>query len=94
MPVRLISSVRGMGVAESVSTSTFTLRRFMASLWVTPKRCSSSTMSRPSFLNDVSSLSRRWVPMTRSTSPLVIPCCTFLACALVRKRESTSTRTG
>ena len=47
MPVRLISRVRGMGVAVRVSTSTSAFSRLIDSLWVTPKRCSSSTTSRP-----------------------------------------------
>ena len=51
MPTRLISSVRGMGVADSVSTSTLVFSFFIASLACTPKRCSSSTISRPRSLN-------------------------------------------
>ena len=47
MPDRAMFSVRGMGVAESVSTSTARLISLMCSLCATPKRCSSSTMSRP-----------------------------------------------
>ena len=43
-------SVRGIGVALSVSTSTFERSCLMRSLCVTPKRCSSSTTSRPRFL--------------------------------------------
>ena len=35
MPVRLISSVRGIGVAVSVSTSTSVLSFLIASLWLT-----------------------------------------------------------
>jgi len=69
MPTRLISSVRGIGVAVSVRTSTSALSCFIDSLWLTPNRCSSSMISSPRFLNDTSSLSRRWGPMTRSTSP-------------------------
>ena len=69
MPVRLISSVRGIGVAVSVSTSTSALSCLICSLWLTPKRCSSSTTSRPRSLNSMSSDSSRWVPMTTSTSP-------------------------
>ena len=44
-------SVRGIGVAVSVSTSTSARIAFIASLWRTPKRCSSSMISRPRFLN-------------------------------------------
>ena len=50
MPVRLISRVRGIGVAVSVSTSTLVVSCLICSLWVTPKRCSSSTTSRPEVL--------------------------------------------
>ena len=69
MPVRLISSVRGIGVAVRVSTSTSAWSALIGSLWPTPKRCSSSTTSSPRFLNFRSWASSRWVPMTTSTSP-------------------------
>ena len=94
MPVRLSSSVRGIGVAVSVSTSTSVFSALIASLWVTPKRCSSSTTSRPSRLKRTSPLSSRWVPMTTSTVPSATPSTTFFAWPGVRKRDSTSTRTG
>ena len=55
MPVRLISSVRGMGVAVIVSTSTLVRSFLMASLCCTPKRCSSSMTSRPRSLNSTPS---------------------------------------
>ena len=42
----------------------------------------------------MSSDSRRWVPITTSTSPVGEPSVTALAWPGVRKRESTSTRTG
>ena len=45
--MRPISSVRGIGLAVRVSTSTPIGSFFIASLWETPKRCSSSTTSRP-----------------------------------------------
>ena len=47
MPVRDICSVRGMGVAERLTTSTCSLSWRSSSFWRTPKRCSSSTMTRP-----------------------------------------------
>ncbi len=47
MPVRAISRVRGMGLAVRVRTSTPSAMALMDSLWVTPKRCSSSTTSSP-----------------------------------------------
>ena len=51
MPVSDISSVRGIGVALSVSTSTSVRSFLIRSLCCTPKRCSSSTTSSPRFLN-------------------------------------------
>ena len=51
-PVKAICSVRGMGVAVSVNTSTVFLICLMRSLCATPKRCSSSTTSRPSAFAD------------------------------------------
>ena len=46
-PVKAICSVRGIGVAVSVSTSTVFFSCLMRSLCATPKRCSSSTTSSP-----------------------------------------------
>ncbi len=94
MPVSAISSVRGIGLAVSVSTSTPSAMRFTASLCVTPKRCSSSTTRRPSSLNCTSCASSRCVPMTTSTLPSASPCTTAFCCAGERKRLSSSTRTG
>ena len=78
MPVRLISRVRGMGVADMVSTSTSVRSFLMDSLCWTPKRCSSSMTSRPRSLNSMPSTSSRWVPMTQSTSPVFNPATTAL----------------
>ena len=52
MPSRLIASVRGIGVAVSVSTSSTSARSFLScSFWRTHmKRCSSSMMTRPRIL--------------------------------------------
>ena len=94
MPVRAISRVRGMGLAVRVRTSTPSDMALIVSLWETPKRCSSSTTSRPSFLKAMSAARSRWVPMTTSTDPSTSPSTTFLAWALVRNRLSSSTRTG
>ena len=63
-------SVRGIGVAVSVSTSTSARSRFICSLWRTPKRCSSSMMTRPRRLNWTSDWISRWVPMTISMRPV------------------------
>ena len=61
------ASVRGIGVAVSVSTSTSARSAFSCSFWRTPKRCSSSMMTSPRFLNLTSGCSSLCVPMTMST---------------------------
>ncbi len=94
MPVTAISRVRGIGVADMVSTSTFARSFFSCSLCSTPKRCSSSTMTRPRSLNFVSEENRRWVPMTTSTAPSFSPSRTALASVSVWKRDSARTFTG
>ena len=94
MPVRAISRVRGIGLAVRVSTSTPSAMALMASLWLTPKRCSSSTTRRPSFLKATSWPSSRWVPTTTSTDPSARPASTSDAWALVRNRLSRATLTG
>ena len=53
-----IASVRGMGVAVSVRTSTSARIDFRVSFWRTPKRCSSSMMTRPRRLNLFRALER------------------------------------
>ena len=94
MPDSAMFSVRGMGVAERVSTSTPLESSFSRSLWLTPKRCSSSTMSRPKSLNWTVFCSSLWVPMIKSTEPArsfcKVCCCIFV----VRKRLRTSMVTG
>ena len=50
MPSSDIASVRGIGVAVSVSTSTSARSFFSCSFCRTPKRCSSSMMTRPEVL--------------------------------------------
>ncbi len=72
-PSSAMPSVRGIGVAVSVSTSTSARMAFIASLWRTPKRCSSSMMSRPRFLNLTDWLSSLCVPTTMSTVPSARP---------------------
>ena len=95
MPVRLISSVRGIGVADSVSTSTPAFRCLICSLWLTPKRCSSSTTSRPRSLN--CEVVRQEAVGADHDVDLPGPhalATTARAWAAVRNRDSTSTRTG
>ena len=67
-----------MGVAERVSMSTPIKFSFSFSLCLTPKRCSSSMMTRPRSWNRTSLESRRWVPMTMSTLPACRPAGLFL----------------
>ncbi|MNI85781.1 hypothetical protein D3C73_1428040 [compost metagenome] len=87
-------SVRGIGVAVSVSRCTLARSAFSASFWRTPKRCSSSTTTMPRSLNFTSGCSRRWVPTMTS----MVPAATFSSSALISlvllKRDSTSTFIG
>ncbi len=87
-------NVRGIGVAVSVSTSTSERIALMASLWRTPKRCSSSITSRPRRLNSTSLLSSLCVPTTMSMLPSVRPASAALVSLPVRKRDSSATLTG
>ena len=94
IPARDICSVRGIGVAVSVRTSRFVLRRLIFSLSATPKRCSSSMMSSPGFLNSTSFDKSRCVPMTISILPLLSFAAVFLFCSGVRKRDIIAILTG
>ena len=73
MPTKAISRVRGIGLALRVKTSTPMERALIASLCVTPNRCSSSTTSSPRSLKATFSDSSRCVPMTTSTLPSLQP---------------------
>src|ERR1019366_5600953 len=84
-PTSDICSVRGIGVADMVSTSTSVRICLMRSLWRTPKRCSSSTTSRPRSANFTSFDSRRCVPIRMSTLPASTLCKISLTCFGVRK---------
>ena len=77
MPVSAISSVRGIGVAVMVSTSTCARIFFSRSLCATPNRCSSSTITSPRSLNVTSGLRMRCVPITTSTAPFAASAMTF-----------------
>ena len=94
MPLRLICRVRGIGVAERLITSTWSLRLRSTSFWRTPKRCSSSTTTRPSSLGRTSVLSSRCVPTSTSTSPLPKAASVLRCSAPLRKRETMPTLTG
>ena len=67
IPDRAMFRVRGMGVAERVSTSTPLEISFSRSLWATPNRCSSSIISRPKSLNSMDFCNSLWVPIIKST---------------------------
>ena len=69
MPTSDMFSVRGIGVALIVSTSTFFRICLIFSLCATPNRCSSSTTSRPRSRNSTSFDSSRCVPTMMSTLP-------------------------
>ena len=87
-------SVRGIGVAESESTSTSSRSARRSSFWFTPKRCSSSTTTSPSCLGITSRERTRCVPTRTSTFPSANSRSTDLTSAGLRKREIISTRTG
>ncbi len=83
-----------MGVADSVSTSIPLKRSLNFSLCLTPKRCSSSMITRPRFFMDTSSEMSRCVPMTMSTAPVLSPSSVERMSAALLKRLSISIRTG
>ena len=94
MPTSDMLSVRGIGVAVIVSTSTRLRICLMRSLCATPNRCSSSTTSSPRSLNSTSLDSSRWVPTMMSTFPDATPArISFVSC-FVRKRLTMSMVTG
>ena len=72
-PVIASCSVRGIGVAESVSTCTSARSSFSRSLCPTPKCCSSSTTTRPRSLKLTVLPRTAWVPTTISTPPSARP---------------------
>ncbi len=87
-------SVRGIGVAVSVSTCTSKRSAFSRSLCATPKCCSSSMTSSPRFLNRTDFASSACVPTTISTVPSASPVRVSSASFAPTKRESWRTRTG
>src|SRR6185437_5893595 len=87
-------SVRGMGVADMVRTSTCLRICLSRSLCRTPKRCSSSTTSRPRSANFTSFEIRRWVPIRISTLTASTFCRISFCCFGERKRLIISMATG
>ena len=94
IPASPICRVRGMGVAERVRQSTVVRRCLSFSLAATPKRCSSSTTTRPRSLKTTSLESSRWVPTRMSILPAARPARVALISLALRKRETMSTVTG
>ncbi len=93
-PVIAMCSVRGIGVALSVSTSAPGLRRFSISLCATPKRCSSSITMSPRSLNFTRFDSRACVPMAMSSDPAARRSSAPFRAAGDWNRLSASTLTG
>ena len=89
-----ISRVRGIGVADMARTSTFVRSALRCSLCSTPKRCSSSMMTRPRSLKRTPEVSSRCVPMTTSTVPSATPSTAAFASASLLNRDSAATFTG
>ena len=75
--------MRGIGVAERVSTSTSLKSSLNFSLCRTPKRCSSSITTRPRSLKTTSPEMSRCVPTTTSTPPSR-NCSSTFRCSAVR----------
>ena len=87
-------SVRGIGVAVSVSTCTSARSCLSFSLWATPKCCSSSTTIRPRSLNLMVLPSSAWVPMTMSIWPSARPFLVLASSLGETSREACATCTG
>ena len=87
-------SVRGIGVAVVVSTSTIWRSALSRSLTSTPNRCSSSMITSPRFWNRTSAWTSRCVPMTMSIEPSASRSMIRLCCSRVAKRESTAISNG
>ena len=94
MPASDMLSVRGIGVAVIVSTSTRLRICLMRSLCATPNRCSSSTTSSPRSRNCTSFDSSRCVPTMISTLPACRSSSVCFCSALVRNRLTMSIADG
>ena len=94
IPFRERARVRGMGVAESMSTSTFSRASLSFSFDSTPKRCSSSTTIRPRSLKATSFWSIRAVPMSMSTLPEAVSSSTVRCSFFDENLERRATFTG
>ena len=94
MPTSDMFSVRGIGVAVIVSTSTLFFSCLIRSLCATPKRCSSSTISRPRSRNRTSFDRIRCVPTRMSSLPSAAASRIAVVSCLVRNRLTMSMDTG
>ncbi|CRZ71112.1 Uncharacterised protein [Vibrio cholerae] len=94
IPLMAMLSVRGIGVAVRVRISTSARIALTFSFWRTPKRCSSSTISKPRSAKRISLESNLWVPTRMSTLPSATSCRICFCSLADLKRESTSTRIG
>ena len=94
IPVTAISRVRGIGVALIARTSTLCFSSLSFSLCSTPKRCSSSMMTRPRSLNLTEPAKSRCVPITMSTPPVSRPRRVSFDSAADWKRDSGFTVIG
>ena len=94
MPLIAIFNVLGIGVAVRVRISTSARIALTFSFCRTPKRCSSSTISKPRSWNLISLESSLCVPTTISTLPSATSARICFCSFADLKRESTSTRIG
>ena len=94
IPSSDIPSVRGIGVAVSVKTSTSARSDLSTSFWRTPKRCSSSMMTSPRRMKLTSFDKSLCVPMTISMVPSLMPTMALATSLADLKRESSTTFTG
>ena len=83
-----------MGVAERVRMWTSARMSFSRSLWATPKRCSSSTTTRPRSLKPIALPSTAWVPTTMSIVPSARAALTRFCSAAGTMRLTWPTCTG
>ena len=83
-----------MGVAVKVKTSTSARSDFRTSFCRTPKRCSSSMMTKPRRIKLTSLDKSLWVPMTMSIVPSLMPTIALATSFADLKRESSTTFTG
>ena len=93
-PSSAMCSVRGIGVAVIVSTSTVARSALSRSLTSTPNRCSSSMISRPRLAKFTSGCASRCVPMTISTPPCFSPSITCACCFAGREAAERGDREG